>query len=71
MSPEKIDFKTAQAALDFVAKHPTCDLVMSRRPPYPKKDLKFLILAKRAERISWQHAADRRADRKDELENEE
>jgi hypothetical protein len=63
-----MDLPTVQEALEFVASHPSMDLLMSRRPPYPRKDIRLQIKMWRSQRVLWAHAADKRADAKEERE---
>lgn len=65
---ERQDFASVQEALDFVAAHPSTDEVMSRRPPFPKKDIQFLCRHNRAVRVCWGNAQDQRAQKKEENE---
>ncbi len=67
--PARRDFPTVQDALDFVAKHPSMDELMARRG-HSRKDLRFLVRVNRAQRIAWQHASDKRADKRNGEEEE-
>ena len=66
--PAHRDFPTVQAALDFIAAHPTMDELMSRRPNYSKDEIRHIMRMNRADRIRWQHNADKRAEKKEENE---
>jgi hypothetical protein len=63
MSHEPKNFPTVQDALDFVATHLSMDEFMSRRG-HNRKDIRFIIRVNRAQRLAWQHAADKRADKR-------
>lgn len=64
------DFATAQEALEFVAQNPTMDELMSRIPPHGKKDIRFVVKFNRAQRLSWQYAQDKRAEKREEEDEE-
>jgi len=63
----RIDFKTVQEALDFVAANPTMDELMSRREP-TRRDISLQINLWRAERVRWQDARDQRDAKREEEE---
>jgi len=63
-----MDLPTVQEALEFVAQNPSMDLLMSRRPSFPRKDTRLIIKMNRSQRVLWGHGQDKREQAKEERE---
>ncbi len=57
-----------ETSLAIPADEPTMNELMSRRPPFPKKDLPTLVRIQRQEVLTWRDARDTRRDKKEDSE---